>query len=227
MGSTDDQFKTGGKSKGRPICFAGSDLGDKCHVCAFFNSRDDEYRALIPFISEGIERGEKIVHTIDPERREDHLARLHAEGLDAAHLERTGQFELRTWSNTHLAGGKFDPVRTLSLFEDVVKKAKQEGYPLIRFVTHMEWALMDKPGIDELLEYEAKANAIWMQQSGPVNPVICTYDLTRFSGETVIDVMRTHPMTVIGGVLQENPFFVPPEDFIHELRERRTGSGRR
>ena len=32
--------------------------------------------------------------------------------------------------------------------------------------------------------------------------------------------MRTHPMIVIGGILQENPFFVPPDQFLRQLRER-------
>ena len=35
-----------------------------------------------------------------------------------------------------------------------------------------------------------------------------------------MDIMRTHPMVIIGGVLQENPFFVPPDEFLLELRER-------
>jgi hypothetical protein len=34
--------------------------------------------------------------------------------------------------------------------------------------------------------------------------------------------MRTHPMIIIGGMLQENPFFVPPDEFLRELRERHT-----
>jgi hypothetical protein len=28
-------------------------------------------------------------------------------------------------------------------------------------------------------------------------------------------------MVIIGGILQENPFFVPPEEFLRELRGRR------
>jgi hypothetical protein len=32
--------------------------------------------------------------------------------------------------------------------------------------------------------------------------------------------MRTHPMIIIGGILQENPFFVPPEEFLRELQRR-------
>ena len=27
-------------------------------------------------------------------------------------------------------------------------------------------------------------------------------------------------MIIIGGALQENPFFVPPDEFLRELRER-------
>jgi hypothetical protein len=207
---------------GPPICLADSSLGDKCHICAFFSNRDDEYRTLMPFIKEGFERGEKVVHTIDPDRLDDHLERLRCAGLDVAELQNNGQFEVRTWDNTHLSDGRFDQTKTLGLFEQVVKNSQQQGFPLIRFITHMEWALQDIGGMDNLLEYEARANDIWMRQQGPVNPVICTYDLTKFSGDVVIDVMRTHPMIIIDGILQENPFFVPPDKFLQGLRARRS-----
>jgi hypothetical protein len=29
-------------------------------------------------------------------------------------------------------------------------------------------------------------------------------------------------MIIIGGILQENPFFVPPDEFLRELRGRHT-----
>jgi hypothetical protein len=35
-----------------------------------------------------------------------------------------------------------------------------------------------------------------------------------------MDISRTHPMIIIGGMLQENPFFVPPDEFLLELSER-------
>ena len=37
-----------------------------------------------------------------------------------------------------------------------------------------------------------------------------------------MDIMRTHPMVITGGVLRLNPFFVPPDQFLAELRERAT-----
>jgi len=35
-----------------------------------------------------------------------------------------------------------------------------------------------------------------------------------------MDIMRTHPMVIIGGALFENPFYVPPDQMLKELRER-------
>lgn len=35
--------------------------------------------------------------------------------------------------------------------------------------------------------------------------------------------VRTHPVIIIGGILQRNPFFVPPGEFLREFRERRAG----
>jgi len=51
---------------------------------------------------------------------------------------------------------------------------------------------------------------------------ICNYDLSKFSASVAMDIMRTHPLVIIGGLMRENPFFVPPGQFLEELRERRS-----
>ena len=50
--------------------------------------------------------------------------------------------------------------------------------------------------------------------------VVCAYDLTKFGAGVMMDVLRTHPLVIIGGFLQENPFFVPPDELLRELRAR-------
>jgi hypothetical protein len=40
-----------------------------------------------------------------------------------------------------------------------------------------------------------------------------------------MDILRTHPMAIVGGVLRENPFFVPPDELLGELRQRGAGAG--
>jgi hypothetical protein len=48
-----------------PISLAGSKLGEVRHGCAFFNSDDEEYRVLLPFIKDGFECGEKAAHVVE------------------------------------------------------------------------------------------------------------------------------------------------------------------
>jgi len=210
----------GGNGRGNePIRLAGSVLDKQRHVCAFFHSREEEYRVLLPFIKDGFDRGEKAFQIVDSNLREQHLKRLTTAGIDVVSAEENGQFELVDWENTYLKDGHFDSDRLLALVQDVLETGMQEGFPLTRVVGHMEWALEERPGVDELLIYETGLNSI--PQVYKKNPLICVYDLAKFGGDIVVDVMRTHPMVIIGGILQENPFFVPPDEFLKDLRQRR------
>jgi hypothetical protein len=100
----------------------------------------------------------------------------------------------------------------------VLQSGGAARYPLTRFISRVETELVDKAGIDSWLEYETRVNYVVPKYD---NPVICTYDLSKFSASLVMDMMRTHPVVIIGEVLQENPFFVPPDQFLLEIREKR------
>ncbi|HLF97327.1 MAG TPA: MEDS domain-containing protein [Methylococcaceae bacterium] len=204
-----------------PIEFAGTTLGEHCHVCGFFNGPEEEYQVLLPFIKAGLERGEKAFHVVDPKLREVHLSQLRSVGIDAAGAELSGQLELRNWDEAYLRDGHFDQARMLALLQGVLDEGRQRGYPLTRLVAHMEWALEDRPGVNDIVEYETRLNYFLPRYR---DPVICLYDLSKFGADVVIDIMRTHPMVIIGGVLLENPFFVPPDRLLRELRERGVGA---
>jgi len=201
-----------------PIPFAGSELGEVRHVCAFFNSGDEAYRVLLPFITGGFVCGDKAVHVVNPDQRQDHLQRLAAAGIDTSSASQRGQLELLTNTEAYLRDGRFDQDRMLSAFEQMASGSAPGGYPLSRIVCQMDWASDSQSNIGELVEFEARVNDVWCRHD---DAVICVYDLAKFGGDTVVDIMRTHPMIVIGGILQHNPFYLPPEEFLRELRERR------
>jgi hypothetical protein len=184
------------------------------HVCAFFQTPEEEYRVLLPFIKEGIERGEKAFHIVDPSMRLDHDERLARAGISARTAD---QLEVCAWEDAYLREGRFDQTAMLALIEGVLKRGRAEGFPLTRLVAHMEWALGDYPGVNDLVAYETRLNYILPNYD---DPVICTYDLTKFSATTIMDILRTHPMVIIGGILQENPFFVSPDELLEELAAR-------
>jgi hypothetical protein len=203
-----------------PIAFAGAQLSDVRHVCAFFNSDDESYRVLLPFIKDGFACGDKAVHVVNPDQRRDHMRRLQALGIDPIAKQQSGQLEVRTNTETYLRDGRFDPDRMLEVFEQLASGNANGGFPLSRIVCQMDWAAETRSHIDNLIEFESRVNHVWQCHD---DAVICVYDLAKFGGDTVIDIMRTHPMIIIGGMLQQNPFFVPPQEFLRELRGRRAG----
>jgi hypothetical protein len=152
----------------QPIRLAGSVLDAQRHVCAFFHSPDEEYRVLLPFIKEGFERGERAFHIVDPKLRSEHVLRLASAGIDVKAAEKSGQFELRNWADAYLRDGHFDQDRMLALIQEVLDGGIQQGFALTRLVAHMEWALEDRPGVDDLVEYETRLNYVLPRYKDPV-----------------------------------------------------------
>jgi hypothetical protein len=152
----------------QPIHFANATLGADRHICAFFHSPDEEYRVLLSFIREGIERGEKAFHIVDPRLRDDHFRRLREAGIDVDRAAESGQLVVKRWEDAYLRGGHFDQDRMLALIEEVLASGPAEGYPLTRLVAHMEWALEDFPGVDDLVEYETRLNFVLPKYKDPV-----------------------------------------------------------
>ena len=74
--------------------------------------------------------------------------------------ESKGQLEVRRWEDAYLREGHFDQNRMLALIEEVLQGGKAQGYPLTRLVANMEWALEDRPGVDDIVEYETRLNYV-------------------------------------------------------------------
>lgn len=203
-----------------PIPFAGSQLDQTRHVCAFFNNDDEEYPVLLPFIREGFQCGHKAIHVVNPDQRAEHVQRLAAAGIDAAAAEESGQLEIRINTNVYLPDGRFDADRMIAVFEQLASGNAGGGYPLSRICCRMDWAVEDQSHVDDVIEFESRVNEVWRHHD---DAVICTYHLGQFRGDEVIDIMRTHPMVIIGGTLQQNPFYIPPDEFLREFRQRRAG----
>jgi MEDS: MEthanogen/methylotroph, DcmR Sensory domain len=200
---------------------AGSALGPHRHICAFFNDMDEEHRVLRSFITDGFDSGEKALHIVDPELREEHLRRLGEAGIDVDGALESGQLEVRLWQDAYLREDRFDQDAMLALMKELLESGHAAGARRIRLLAHMEWSLLDKPGVDDLLEYEMRLNYVLPDYD---EPVICTYDLSKFSARVVMDMLRTHPVVIIGGLLHENPFYMDPDEFLLELREQRASS---
>jgi MEDS: MEthanogen/methylotroph, DcmR Sensory domain len=199
-------------------CADGS-LGGHRHVCAFFNDLDEEHRVLRTFFKDGFDRGERATHIVEVEKQEDYLRRLAAAGINVREMMDAGQLEVLPWTDMYVRDHRFDQDAMLASVEELIQSGATAGYPRTRLVGHhMDWLFLDQPAVTNLLQYEARLNDVLSKYNAPV---ICNYDLSKISASVAMDIMRTHPLVIVGGLLRENPFFVPPDEFLLEIRERR------
>jgi hypothetical protein len=147
-------------SQAKQVRLAGSVLDRSRHVCAFFHRKEEEYRVLLPFIKEGFDHGDRAFHIVDSRHRAEHLRHLEEAGIDVALAQRTGQLEVRRWEDAYLRDGHFDQNRMLALIQEVLTGGKAQGFPLTRLVANMEWALEDRPGVADIVEYETRLNYV-------------------------------------------------------------------
>jgi hypothetical protein len=152
----------------KPLRLAGAILERARHTCAFFNTKDEEYRVLLPFIKDGLDDADKGFHIVDPDRLGAHLTRLTKGGIDVDAAQQSGQLEIKSWQEAYLRGDRFDQDAMLELIQEVLDRGKAQGYALTRFVANMEWALEDLPGVHDIVEYEARLNYILPRYDDPV-----------------------------------------------------------
>jgi MEDS: MEthanogen/methylotroph, DcmR Sensory domain len=195
----------------------GENLDEGMHICTFFRTAEERYRVLMPFIREGMEQGDRALHIVNPSLRGEHAQRIAEVGIDTARAEVEGQLEIIGWDEAYLRSGSFNPSAMLSLLPVLLNNGRTRGFPITRFIADVAWVLNNPGAVDSMLEYECRVN-LALPKAGDI--VICSYDLDTVDAAMVIAAMRTHPIVLIGGIVQHNPFYVPPEELLKELNQR-------
>ncbi len=188
-----------------------ADLARWRHVCGVFEGREDTARAVVPFVTEALHRGERVVHLVaDPDA---YLRRMPGRTRATAAM-RSGQLEVRAWHTTYLADGRFGAIRMRAIIRRAIREARAQGYPAVRLIGDMAWVDERVPGVEELIEYEESIEALVAR---PDVSILCAYDVDHHTASRISQVLGAHRAAVIGGKLKvlEMPGGAPsPRDRI-------------
>lgn len=186
------------------------------HICAFYRGLAERDEILIPYLREGLHAGHKCICVVDATEPDSVIASLSAnEDLSLRTCLAHQQIDVLTSRQTYLESGKFSVEAMLAFWSGRVSSALRGKYTFARVVGEMTWTLKDLPGVDEFLQYESELNR-WHDRYPQV--ILCLYDLERFSGEIMMDILKTHPKVLVGGVIMDNPYFLAPDEFLAARR---------
>jgi len=186
-------------------------LGVHDHLCMIYETREEQLAAALPFIRNGLERGEKCIYIADDNTADSIVDGMEAVGIDVRSEIRAGRLSLLSKQDTYLKQGYFDPDRMIGFIARAEDEAKAAGFFALRITGEMTWVLGGDPGADRLMEYEAKLNYFY-----PDHDVIicCQYNRNRFPPKVIKDVISTHPLVIYGNTVCRNFYYVPPDEYL-------------
>jgi PAS domain S-box-containing protein len=176
------------------------------HVCPIYESKAEQLAAAVPFIKQGLARNERCLLIVDDRTAEEIAEALAAAGLDVA--RERGALWLPHNSVTYFRSGHFDPDDMIDFLRTTEAQALAEGFSGLRIVGEMTWALGPEIGNDRLIEFEVLVNKFF-ENSRSIG--LCQYHRPRFDPAVIHDVLRTHPVVILGDLVCPNPYYEPPD----------------
>jgi hypothetical protein len=197
-------------SEVRDFGLAGVDLSPGDHICAMYLGQQERDDIVLPYLRAGLLAGDKVICIIDSSPVDDLVARIGDEGEVEGYFA-SSQLEMYTGDEAYLRKRPFKTELMLEFWESRVRAAVTSGpYGFARGSGEMPLAMRTLPGRTEFFRYEAALNLFTPRYP---QAFLCLYDLKRFGGGFLVDLLRTHPKLLMGGLVLENPHYRAPENF--------------
>jgi DcmR-like sensory protein len=191
----------------REFGLTGVRLAPGDHICALYWGQAERDRIVTPYLRSGLLAGDKcicIVDAADPWTFLDGIG----SGIDVSGFLRSEQLVLKRSTDAYVRSGRFSSEAMLDFFADAMEQAiSKERFAFARAAGDMSWVLRSPPGAEELIGYEWEVNRF-----APRYPqaLLCMYDLDRFNDGLILELLKTHPKLLLGGLMVDNPHHQAP-----------------
>lgn len=177
------------------------------HICTVFDDEEQFLATAAEYVADGLVSGEQVLFVCQSDAAvQQFRAALRELGINVeAMLKRNALLE-STHAKAHLAHGRFESERMLTLLNDAVENALNAGFTGLRACGDMSWLLVQPDAADQALEYEALLNQFFRGVRGCA---MCLYDRHRLPPRLVDHALATHSSVVIDGRHRSNPFYRP------------------
>jgi len=186
------------------------------HLCLIYEDAAQQMASVASFVKAGLARGECCLYAADADTTAELAAALAAAGVDVPRELERGALVLLTKRDTYLRGGRFEPEAMITLLHQALQDALAAGFIGLRATSEMTWALGPEVGCDRLVEYEARLNTFL---AGARALALCQYHRSRFAPAILREVLRTHPVAILGDQVCPNLYYESPDLILGHVTE--------
>jgi hypothetical protein len=204
-------IKTSGMQKlqlgiGKYSCNWGS------HMCGLYETEEERDEIIFGYLGQGCKDNDKqiFIHSEQTEAHFWHTLQIECPECTATE-ESLGRLDVKEAKELYYPEGVFDPWYMDSAVNGYFDYTQADGKNNLRAVAEMAWSLQAIKGVEHLFAYESRLN-YFVQDRTVIS--LCLYNISKISGETTMNVLRTHPFTINGGVITVNPYYEEPDIWL-------------
>jgi signal transduction histidine kinase len=194
-----------------PLLRALEEAAPHDHLSLIYEGAEDHYAVPSRFLRLGLERGDKCVYIADDGTEPAVRKAMHSHGIDVEAAIAGRSLVLTTKEGAFLRHGSFDPESMMTFWREATSEAMNEGFGGLRATGETEWILCGAPGLDRWIEYESRLSDVLEELTCFA---LCQYNRQVLPSQIVLDVIRTHPTVIYDGVVCQNLYHVPSDEFL-------------
>lgn len=199
------------------------------HICQLYSKVNEIPGVTARLMRVGLSLSEKCMFAAAPAQVQEFCDELQKLQFDVEALVAAGQLVLCEEREPLLTGGgkRFDPYFLLSSHQTFIAQALREGWQAVRISIDMTWLTKDVASPEQILKYEAASDAVFTFQNAPIIALM-HYDHSKLLPSLVVEVLKLHPIAVVGKYIKRNPYYLNSEQYmlkILRINKEKNGQG--
>jgi len=187
------------------------------HICQLYSKVTEIPGVTARLIRVGLSLSEKCMFAAAPAQVKEFREELLKLQIDVDAVIEAGQLVLYEEREMFLANGKrFDPYFLLSSHQTFIAQALREGWQAVRISIDMSWLAKDLATPEQILKYEAASDAVFTFQNAPIIALM-HYDHGKLLPTLVVEMLKLHPISVVGKYIKRNPFYLNSEQYLLKI----------
>jgi two-component system cell cycle sensor histidine kinase/response regulator CckA len=178
------------------------------HVCPIHDNATEQMDVAVMFIKEGLKCGDRNIYVADSDTVDSVTKEFTIAGINVEKECARGALRLLTKQDAYLLLEKFDPKKIIGFIQKLETEALKDGFSGLRYIGEMTW--IQGANIDPklLIEYETLLN---QYVDGSRSTIFCQYQRSHFDSALIHDIVRIHPILILGELVCPNPYYEPPK----------------
>ena len=186
------------------------------HILQLYNKVNEITGVTARLLEVGLASSEKCLFAGSPASVQEIEQALSKAGVDVVAAQEAGQLVCITERDELLVGKRFDPYHLLSTHQTFIAQALREGWKAVRISMDMTWLTNEIANPEQVLKYEAASDAVFTFQNAPIIALM-HYDYSKLPGQLVVEMLKLHPIAVVGKFIKRNPYYLNSEQYLLKI----------